>query len=129
MTRKDYVLLSAAIVATQERIKSNRFDKVGGKTYPADQNEQLRGVRRAAAAICDALAADNPRFDPAQFLTACGYGAITMNPRDPALDLRPLPEDDPTQLLLKAERLLKERGKSMSATHARLALSYMGARG
>jgi hypothetical protein len=62
---------------------------------------QLRGVRRAAAHICDALAADNPRFDPTQFLKACGYGATSMNPRDPALDLRPLP-DEATRRALNA---------------------------
>ena len=74
MTRKDYVLLSAAIVATQERIYNQQNDTM-------DAAPQLRGVRRAAAHICDALAADNPRFDPAQFLKACGCGGkVSHNP-------------------------------------------------
>lgn len=91
MTRKDYVLIAAAIVTTQERIKANRFYQQDGTIYPADQDEQLRGVRRTAAHLCDALAKDNPNFDGTVFLKACGYGPMTMNPRDPALDLRPLP--------------------------------------
>lgn len=86
MTRKDYVLLAKAISDTQERIRSIAKES-------ADTGTQLRGVRRAAAYICDALAADNLRFDQTMFLKACGYGATTMNPRDPALDLRPLPGD------------------------------------
>ena len=90
MTRKDYVLLAAAIVATQERIKAQHQAEGTNDAY-ARMQDQLRGVRRAAAHICDALAKDNPRFDPTMFLKACGYGATTMNPRDPALDLRPLP--------------------------------------
>lgn len=71
MTRKDYINLSNAIRATNERINDNR-----GAWMTSDvRKEQLRGVRRAAAAICDALADDNPRgFDQVQFLKACGYG-------------------------------------------------------
>lgn len=70
MTRKDYINLSNAIRATNARIQN---DEQAGKTQHAVP-EQLRGVRRAAAAICDALADDNPRFDQSQFLKACGYG-------------------------------------------------------
>ena len=86
MTRKDFILISTAIRATQERINDTTMDETS-------RDNQLRGVRRAAAHICDALRAENPRFDPGVFLTACGYGATTMNPRDPALDLRPLPSE------------------------------------
>jgi hypothetical protein len=88
MTRKDYVLLAAAIVATQDRIKTLSSNRIG------DAELQLRGVRRAAAHICDALAKDNPAFMPGVFLHNCGYGPTTMNPRDPALDLRPLPGEE-----------------------------------
>lgn len=83
MTRKDYELIAKAIRDTQERIKNDATNE--------DRTEQLRGVRRTAAHIAQALAADNGRFDAGRFLTACGYGATSMNPRDPALDLRPLP--------------------------------------
>lgn len=98
MTRKDYVLIAAAIVTTQDRIKAQFEQQINGCTSPTKseqleqlQDEQLRGVRRTAAHLCDALAKDNPRFSSTQFLKACGYGGTTMNPRDPALDLRPLP--------------------------------------
>jgi hypothetical protein len=106
MTRKDYVLLAKAIRDTQERIKSQfeerrRADELNLVDPRIPLTAQLRGVRRAAAHICDALAADNPRFDPTQFLKACGYGATSMNPRDPALDLRPLP-DEATRRALNA---------------------------
>jgi hypothetical protein len=110
MTRKDYVLIAAAIVATQDRIKEQFEQQINGCTSPTKseqleqlQDEQLRGVRRTAAYLCNALAKDNPRrfgqpggFDPTHFLKACGYGGTTMNPRDPALDLRPLPGEGPT---------------------------------
>jgi hypothetical protein len=85
MTRKDYVLLANAV--NQARLRIGNDQSVRIEECPAMQ----RGVRRAAAHICDALAADNPNFKPGVFLKACGYGATTMNPRDPALDLRPLP--------------------------------------
>lgn len=67
MTRKDYILIAKAIADTQERIRP-----IGN---PDMRDNQLRGVRRTAAHLADALAQDNPRFDPATFLTACGYGA------------------------------------------------------
>lgn len=98
MTRKDYVLIAAAIVATQDQIKADRNVSLPNDNYPRDT--QLRGVRRAAAHICDALKADNPPradgggFNATVFLKACGYGGTTMNPRDPALDLRPLPGEE-----------------------------------
>jgi hypothetical protein len=90
MTRKDYINIATAIRATQDRISHN-FRTADEELYGRDRDQQLRGVRRTAAHICDVLAADNPRFDAARFLSECGYGPTTMNPRDPALDLRPLP--------------------------------------
>lgn len=69
MTRKDYVLLAKAITDTRHRIAKDQSVRI--EDCPAMQ----RGVRRATAHICDALAADNPRFDAGQFLSACGYGA------------------------------------------------------
>ncbi|MFL6728096.1 MAG: hypothetical protein ACJ8FS_16515 [Sphingomicrobium sp.] len=70
MTRKDYVNIAAAILATQTRIKGDLM-----LSSSEEMRQQLRGVRRTAAQLCDHLADDNPRFDPAQFLKACGYGA------------------------------------------------------
>lgn len=88
MTRKDYINIAAAILATQTRIRNRAGD-------PHEAELQLRGVRRTAAHLCDFLAADNPKgFNPTLFLVNCGYGPTTMNPRNPALDLRPLPDEE-----------------------------------
>lgn len=75
MTRKDYILIAKAITDTQKRINEHHADLVGTRL------DMLKGVRKAAAHLADALAADNPRFDSTVFLTACGYGATSMNPR------------------------------------------------
>lgn len=72
MTRKDYILIAKAITDTQARIRST-VESAMSSSY--DEAEQLRGVKRTAAHLCDALTADNPRFNPTQFLKACGYGA------------------------------------------------------
>lgn len=73
MTRKDYVNIAAAILATQTRIKNDYERHV--IRHPETLDEQLRGVRRTAAHLAEFLASDNPRFETARFLTACGYGA------------------------------------------------------
>jgi hypothetical protein len=70
MTRKDYEIIAAAIRATRERIDATTCSE----TEKWDRQLQQRGVRRAAAHIADALHEDNPRFDTARFLTACGFG-------------------------------------------------------
>lgn len=78
MTRKDYIAIAAAIRATQERIRAHLMCE-------QDRIQQLRGVRRAAAHISDALQADNPKgFDAQLFLINCGYGAgpPAYRPRD-----------------------------------------------
>jgi hypothetical protein len=81
MTRKDYINIAAAIRATQARINADfeqrlrkRFEQNGWEQLDNDKQEQLRGVRRAAAHLADFLADDNPRFDQGRFLTECGYG-------------------------------------------------------
>ena len=55
MTRKDYELIAAALRRARAL---------------SETKEQRRGVDRAAAAISEALAADNARFVRARFLTA-----------------------------------------------------------
>lgn len=55
MTRKDYVLIAAAVREERERF-SNRNP----------------GADDLVRALADSLAADNPRFDRARFLKACG---------------------------------------------------------
>ena len=60
MTRKDYVLIAAAL-------KNARGDCATGAEY--------EGVDTAARHVSDALAKDNPRFERGRFLTACGVTA------------------------------------------------------
>ena len=57
MTRKDYILIAAALKAAH-----NSPATVDGH----------RCIYLAAERIADALASDNPRFDIARFLKACG---------------------------------------------------------
>jgi hypothetical protein len=62
MTRKDYVLIAAAVKAAY-----------CGKCGSADYTLGLEvGREKVAFALCDALANDNPRFDRERFLTAAG---------------------------------------------------------
>lgn len=68
MTRRDYVLLAKTIAAASDRIRRDL------PLTSIEMNNQLRGVRRAAAHLADALR-ENPQFDPVIFLKACGYGA------------------------------------------------------
>jgi len=58
MTRRDYVAIAAALRLTQPT------DVYGPKCYA----QWLLDV----AAVADVLASDNPRFDRARFLKACG---------------------------------------------------------
>lgn len=58
MTRKDYQLISEVFA---------RF----GKIQQLDQSINWTGADLARN-LADALQADNPRFDRARFLTACG---------------------------------------------------------
>jgi hypothetical protein len=60
MTRKDYVLIAAALKAARDEIP------VGG----AGAEYLANSV--AARHIANALASDNARFDRARFLAACG---------------------------------------------------------
>lgn len=60
MTRKDFILLAEAL----------KLARVRGDY--AHDTHMLAGVDRAAEKVADALAAENPRFDRARFLKACG---------------------------------------------------------
>lgn len=60
MTRKDYVLLADALNAAFQA------------TWSLDQRDSHRII---CATVAVALAKDNPRFDRARFLTACGVAS------------------------------------------------------
>lgn len=66
MTRKDYILIAAAI---RETLLTDP------KTGIVPPDREAAATHRAALRVADALAADNPRFDRAQFLKACGLTA------------------------------------------------------
>jgi len=62
-------LIIAAVRSTKRRV----MDDLDNDSIR--RVNQLRGVRRLAAALSDALAAKDPSFDQQAFLTSCGYGA------------------------------------------------------
>ena len=59
MTRKDYVLIAAAI-------------KAAATEYPDERPDAEQQQEDVAFSIAEALASDNPRFDRERFLKACG---------------------------------------------------------
>ena len=64
MTRKDYQLIANALFRA-------RVDII--RKEPDESHKDLTdGVGYAADWLADALASDNPRFDRAKFLRACG---------------------------------------------------------
>jgi hypothetical protein len=63
MTRKDYVLIA------------DTFNRAMGNPehfYVSNEPQYIRGVKSAAVALANELAADNPRFDRERFLRAAG---------------------------------------------------------
>lgn len=63
MTRKDYVLIAAALKRAQV-----------AEVYEHDKNMRA-GVEYAARCVAITLAEDNPRFDRDRFLQACGVAS------------------------------------------------------
>jgi len=75
MTRKDYVMIAAALRETLDAIeRESAAMAVGDSTRAALAGERL-GVRHAALRVMEALASDNPRFERETFLKACGFYA------------------------------------------------------
>lgn len=64
MTRKDYILLAAALKGARE-----------WNDRAANTVSFVHGLDAAIHAIANALATDNARFDRARFLTAAGVEA------------------------------------------------------
>ena len=64
MTKKDYVALAIALKAA----------RINHEVKPGSSSElsRLRGTEQAALEIADTLASENPRFNRARFLAACG---------------------------------------------------------
>lgn len=64
MTRKDYIRLATAINQARAEIRMKEPEECAA--------DLLDGTSYAADFIADALADDNPNFDRARFLAACG---------------------------------------------------------
>lgn len=83
MTRKDYINIADAIRATRARIVNDPTLQPPPGDFSEHRVQQLRGVRRAAASIADALKDDNPQhFDVQLFLTNCGYNVAPFDITD-----------------------------------------------
>ena len=65
MTRKDYVAIASAL-------KIARSYSANGEPITVHAANFNCGVSTAARRIADHMAQDNPRFDRARFLQACG---------------------------------------------------------
>ena len=63
MTRKDYKLIARALYQSKPERNWPSYGKGEVPQWVQDRN-----------AICEALATDNPRFDPVKFLSACNEG-------------------------------------------------------
>ena len=66
MTRKDYILIAAALKEAREAIKEKEPDGT------AEFEALLDGVAYVAAYLSDALGRANPCFDRERFLRAAG---------------------------------------------------------
>lgn len=65
MTRKDYELIAAGI---------NRSQMVKGLIKAAAKRDAaLEAIRLVAIDLASSLAVENPRFDRARFMSACGF--------------------------------------------------------
>jgi hypothetical protein len=64
MTRKDYVLIAAALAAAKADIRA--------KEPATDVDTLIDGVDYAVGWLANRLAQDNSRFDAERFLTAVG---------------------------------------------------------
>lgn len=64
MTRKDYVLIAAALQRAQ-----------AASHYRETQEAMLEMHAACVHGVADALALDNPRFDTERFLKACGVAS------------------------------------------------------
>jgi len=75
MTRKDYILIAAALRETLAHIASNGDSERlsdDGRTFNSGEQS---GVHHAALRVMEALASDNPRFERETFLKACSLTA------------------------------------------------------
>ena len=66
MTSKDYEIIA-------EAVRKVREDSVLTLGTATEISARIEGRADILTALCQVFAQDNPRFDTARFLTACGY--------------------------------------------------------
>lgn len=70
MTRKDYVAIAA--VLNYQRANQEQQAALSGKHCSAEHKFSAYVVDAISRDIAEVMARDNPRFDRARFLKACG---------------------------------------------------------
>jgi hypothetical protein len=71
MTKKDYILIAAALKADAAHLDSKAIYS-NYSTMPSWNKGAYDQWHTTVMAIADVLARDNPRFDRSRFLAACG---------------------------------------------------------
>lgn len=66
MTRKHFTMIADAI-------RDAHNERTAGFITPAEQAAASTAIGMAATYIADGLVQDNPRFDRARFMAACGF--------------------------------------------------------
>jgi hypothetical protein len=74
MTRKDYILIAAALKGDAAHLQANAVYS-DYSTMPSWNKGAYDQWNTTVLAVADALARDNARFDRARFLTACGVAS------------------------------------------------------
>lgn len=73
MTRKDYVMIAATLSELLADIaREGESESLSDRGRAVLSGEGI-GVRSVALRLGDQLRQDNPRFEMARFLTACGF--------------------------------------------------------
>lgn len=78
MTRKDYELIAYAVKLSKPESWTKLADAGQNWEYAYERRDQWSDT---AECIADALQGDNPRFDRARFLRACGIEPIAESPK------------------------------------------------
>ena len=74
MTRKDYILIAAALQKARPTIANfTTHSAVGNNTFTdmISHDAAYAAWTRAAESVCDTLNTDNPRLDRGRFYAAC----------------------------------------------------------
>lgn len=70
MTKKHFIAIAATIRAQLDGLNTEIIQNIDSDENPACQ--QAETVEETARRLCDVFTNENPRFDRARFLAACG---------------------------------------------------------